>query len=70
MILSRLYNSIEEEVTAAVVIKNLKNDGSTGWKEEGRKLINWNGEMAVSMLVTFHGLCAIIIKSAGPYVGV
>lgn len=34
------------------------------------KLINWNGEMAVSMLVTFHGLCAIIIKSAGPYVGV
>lgn len=36
MTLSRLYNSIEEEVTAAVVIKNLKNDGSTGWKEEGK----------------------------------
>lgn len=34
------------------------------------ELINWNEEMAVSMLVTFHGHCAIIIKSTGPYVGV
>lgn len=29
MTLSRLYNSIEEVVTATVVIKNFKNDGST-----------------------------------------
>lgn len=36
----------------------------------GGELINWNEEMAVSMLVTFHGHCAIIIKSTGPYVGV
>lgn len=68
MTLSRLYNSIEGEVTATVVIKNLKKWWFHGGG--GGKLINWKEEMAVSMLVTFHGHCAIIIKSTGPYVGV